>query len=66
MSSSSDDMKGLERGRAKCDSCNTPVSMLLVIKTVDELSGNLVEEHWCKRCFLDKGETAQRHKEEGR
>ena len=65
---SSDDIsdKDLERARIKCYACGMPVSMLLPIKVVDDLSGNVVDELWCKRCFLDKGETAQKQKEQGR
>jgi len=44
----SSDNGGLERGRVRCDSCNTPVSMVVGVKAVDELSGNLVE-YWCKK-----------------
>jgi hypothetical protein len=58
--------KGLERGTYKCDSCGMPVSTLLNMKVVDNVSGNLVDEYWCKRCFFDKGETAQKEKERGR
>jgi hypothetical protein len=44
----SSDNGGLERRRVGCDSCNTPVSMMVGVKVVDELGGNLVE-NWCKK-----------------
>ena len=40
----SSDNGGLEGGRVRCDSRNTPVSMVVGVKVVDELSGNLVGE----------------------
>jgi hypothetical protein len=58
--------KGLERAKLKCDSCGVPVSMLLSVKVVDDLSGSLVDELWCKRCLLDKGERARQQQENGR
>jgi hypothetical protein len=42
----SSDNGGLEKGRVRCDSSNTPVSMVVDVKVVDELSGNLAE-YWC-------------------
>ena len=54
----SSDNGGLEKGRVRCDSRNTPVSMVVGVKVVDELSGNLAE-YWCNNLFLDKRETAE-------
>jgi hypothetical protein len=58
--------EGLEKGTIECEACNLPTQRFMYVEVGDKQQGKFIQEKWCLKCVVERGEQKRDQKKGSR